>query len=89
VWLSVRDFGSGVPPDQLEQLGAAFWRADPARQRSTGGVGLGLTLVRLVVQAHGGRLVFTAAAPGLRVSLWLPRRTAPAGRQPAPRPGPA
>jgi signal transduction histidine kinase len=89
VWLSVRDFGPGVPPDQLVRLGAAFWRADPARQRSTGGVGLGLTLVRLVVQAHGGRLVFTAAAPGLRVSLWLPRRPAPAGLQPAPRHGPA
>ncbi len=42
VWLSVRDFGPGVAPEQLDSLGQAFWRAHTARQRSTGGVGLGL-----------------------------------------------
>ncbi|MEY2687548.1 MAG: hypothetical protein RL375_1746 [Pseudomonadota bacterium] len=72
VWLTVRDFGPGVAPDQIGSLGQAFWRADSARQRSTGGVGLGLYLVRLVVEAHRGRLLFSLAEPGLRVDVWLP-----------------
>ncbi|MBK6850627.1 MAG: HAMP domain-containing protein [Burkholderiales bacterium] len=72
VWLSVRDFGPGVAPEQLDSLGQAFWRADTARQRSTGGVGLGLYLVRLVIEAHRGRLLFSNAAPGLCVDVWLP-----------------
>jgi signal transduction histidine kinase len=72
VWLTVRDFGPGVAPEQLDSLGQAFWRADTARQRSTGGVGLGLYLVRLVIEAHRGRLVFSNAAPGLCVEVWLP-----------------
>jgi signal transduction histidine kinase len=80
--LSVRDHGSGVAPDQLARLGQAFWRADNARQRSTGGVGLGLYLVRLVAQAHGGQLRFGAAEPGLRAELWLPISQPPV-RQPA------
>ncbi|MFM2065529.1 MAG: hypothetical protein RLZZ584_438 [Pseudomonadota bacterium] len=70
--IEVRDHGPGVTSGQLGQLGMAFWRADSARQRSTGGVGLGLYLVRLVVEAHGGRLSFSAASPGLRATIWLP-----------------
>jgi signal transduction histidine kinase len=75
LWLTVRDFGPGVAPGQLASLGQAFWRADNARQRSTGGVGLGLYLVRLVVEAHRGRLLFSDAGPGLRVDIWLPAGT--------------
>ncbi|CAG1013715.1 two-component system, OmpR family, osmolarity sensor histidine kinase EnvZ [Burkholderiaceae bacterium] len=72
VVLTVRDHGPGVAPEQLAQLGQAFYRADAARQRSTGGVGLGLTLCRLVAQAHGGELAIANAAPGLSVSVRLP-----------------
>lgn len=70
--LSVRDFGPGVSVAQLTQLGEAFYRADAARQRSTGGVGLGLYLCQLVAQAHGGRLQLRNAQPGLEVVLELP-----------------
>jgi signal transduction histidine kinase len=70
--LTVRDHGPGIPPDQLPQLGQAFFRPDAARQRSTGGVGLGLYLCRLVAQAHGGELVLENAAPGLRACVQLP-----------------
>jgi len=70
--LSVRDHGPGVTEEQLAQLSQPFYRADPARQRSTGGVGLGLTLCRLVAQAHGGRLEFRRAAPGLEVGMTWP-----------------
>ncbi|WP_293999369.1 sensor histidine kinase [Sphaerotilus sp.] len=61
---TVRDHGAGVAPEALAQLGEAFYRPDAARGRSSGGVGLGLYLCRLVAQAHGGRLRVQSAAPG-------------------------
>lgn len=70
---SVRDFGPGVPEAELARLSEAFYRPDAARQRSTGGVGLGLHLCRMVVQAHGGTLQIANAQPGLRVTARLPR----------------
>jgi len=70
--LSVRDFGPGVDDAQLAHLSEAFYRADAARQRSTGGVGLGLYLCRLVAQAHGGTLRIRNAQPGLELTLSLP-----------------
>lgn len=70
--LSVRDFGPGVPPETLPRLAEPFHRGDPARQRATGGVGLGLYLCRRVAEAHGGRLSFHAAQPGLEVVAELP-----------------
>lgn len=73
--LVVRDHGPGVAPEQLAQLGQAFYRADTARQRETGGVGLGLHLASLVAQAHGGSLRFRNAQPGLEATLTLPLAT--------------
>jgi signal transduction histidine kinase len=71
--LAVRDFGPGVSAEQLERLAEPFYRADAARGRSTGGVGLGLYLCRLVAQAHGGVLEIESAEPGLRVTMrWRP-----------------
>jgi signal transduction histidine kinase len=72
VALAVRDFGPGVPPDQLPHLAEAFYRVDTARQRSTGGVGLGLYLCKLVAQAHGGRMTVRNAEPGLAIEVTLP-----------------
>jgi signal transduction histidine kinase len=72
VVLTVRDFGPGVDEDVLPQLAEPFFRPDAARQRATGGVGLGLYLCKLVAQAHGGRLVLRPARPGLAVDLVLP-----------------
>jgi signal transduction histidine kinase len=71
---TVRDHGPGVSPEVLAQLGEAFYRPDAARGRSSGGVGLGLYLCRLVAQAHGGRLVVSAAAPGMVVQVKVPLR---------------
>ena len=67
--LGVRDHGPGVPPEQLPQLAQAFFRPDSARTRSSGGVGLGLYLCRLVAQAHGGELRIGNAHPGLQVAM--------------------
>ena len=73
VWIEVRDHGPGVPEDQLGALAEPFYRPDSARTRAAGGVGLGLSLCRLVAQAHGGRMEIANALPGLRVRVWLPR----------------
>jgi signal transduction histidine kinase len=70
--VSVRDFGAGVDDAELARLSEAFYRPDIARQRRTGGVGLGLFLCRLVAQAHGGTLHIANARPGLEVTLSLP-----------------
>ena len=76
--LRLRDHGPGVADDQLPRLSEAFHRTDGARQRATGGVGLGLYLCRLVAQAHGGSLSFHAARPGLEVQVRLPWPSPPA-----------
>ena len=70
--LRVRDHGPGVDESHLPHLAEAFFRADAARQRSTGGVGLGLYLCRLVAQAHGGSLSLRNSLPGLEVTVSLP-----------------
>lgn len=72
VEIEVRDHGCGVPPEHLVHLAQAFYRPDTARQRTTGGVGLGLYLCRLVAQAHGGQLHMRNAHPGLAVTVRLP-----------------
>lgn len=69
--IEVRDFGAGVPEEQLARLAEPFYRPDSARARSAGGVGLGLYLCRLVAQAHGGGLQLRNAHPGLAVTARL------------------
>jgi len=54
VRISVRDSGPGIDPEDLPHLFDRFYQADPARDRSTGTSGLGLAIVRALVEAHGG-----------------------------------
>jgi signal transduction histidine kinase len=70
--ITMRDFGNGVEPSSLSKLAEPFYRTDGARQRTTGGVGLGLYLCRLVAQAHGGNISFENTSPGLRVTVVIP-----------------
>ena len=72
VALVVRDFGPGMDDSQLQHAAEAFYRADAARLRSTGGVGLGLYLCKLVAEAHGGTLTLRNAHPGLEITVTLP-----------------
>ena len=72
VVLEVRDFGPGVPEDQLGRMAEPFFRPDSARTRSAGGVGLGLYLCKLVAHAHGGSCAIRNAHPGLSVVVNLP-----------------
>ena len=68
----IRDRGPGVPEDSLPRIFDPFYRVDSARGRSSGGVGLGLSIARRAVELHGGTLTARNAAPGLEVSIRLP-----------------
>ncbi len=56
VLVSVRDTGTGIPPEDLPHVFERFYRADRSRARSTGGSGLGLTIAKQIVEAHGGQI---------------------------------
>ena len=58
--LTVQDTGVGIAPGDLPRVFDRFWRADPARQRATGGTGLGLTIAHRIVTDHGGRIDVTS-----------------------------
>jgi len=73
VALEVTDDGPGFPPGATGRVFERFYRADPARTRSTGGSGLGLAIVRELARAHGGEAFAENVAPhGARVSVVLP-----------------
>jgi two-component system OmpR family sensor kinase len=84
----VQDDGPGIPADQRERVFDRFHRTDVARDRASGGIGLGLAIVRAIAEAHGGRVRAGAgAAGGARLELELPGFTpAPRGGTHAPNP---
>ena len=72
VHIEVQDEGPGVPPEALARLGEPFYRPEAARTRETGGVGLGLAIVRSAIAACGGEIHFANRLPqGLRVEIVL------------------
>jgi signal transduction histidine kinase len=66
--ISVRDTGAGIPAPDLDQIFARFARADPGRSRHTGNFGLGLSIVKAIVDAHGGE-VHVASAVGVETTF--------------------
>jgi len=56
VQISVCNHGERIAPEHLERVFDRFFRADPARQRSSEGTGLGLAITQSIVQAHGGTI---------------------------------
>lgn len=70
----IRDEGPGIPPGDLARIFDPFFRAERSRSREGGGVGLGLTLVRRIVESHGGSVrVESEPGAGTRVVVTLPR----------------
>jgi two-component system, OmpR family, sensor histidine kinase CpxA len=70
--ITVADSGPGIPPEELEEVFKPFYRPDSARQRETGGVGLGLAIVRSCVEACGGAVTCQNRSPrGLLVEIRL------------------
>jgi signal transduction histidine kinase len=68
----IADQGPGVAEAELDRIFDAFYRADTARSRETGGHGLGLAIARRAVNAHGGRVAAVNTGQGLAVTVFLP-----------------
>ncbi|CAB3810786.1 Sensor histidine kinase WalK [Paraburkholderia fynbosensis] len=70
---TVSDRGAGIPAHAFEQVFAPFFRLEQSRNRSTGGMGLGLTSARAVIRAHGGDIALrNGQCGGLEVCVTLP-----------------
>lgn len=70
--ICVRDHGPGVPEQALPRIFDAFYRVEEARDRASGGVGLGLAIAKRAVELHKGKLYARNAGPGLLVIIELP-----------------
>src|SRR5207248_2636290 len=62
--LSVRDTGVGIPPEMVPRVFDMFTQVDRSLERSQGGLGIGLTLVRSLVELHGGAIQAFSDGPG-------------------------
>jgi two-component system sensor histidine kinase CpxA len=80
VTITITDSGPGVPPEMLDRIFTPFARLESSRDRRSGGVGLGLAIVRSAVEACGGSVTCSNGTPsGLEVSLSLPAARSDAG----------
>jgi two-component system OmpR family sensor kinase len=71
--LSVTDTGIGIPEKDQPRMFERFFRVDPARSREQGGSGLGLSITKWIVEAHGGRIEFESRqGEGTRFTVRLP-----------------
>jgi signal transduction histidine kinase len=78
VEVSVTDTGEGIPAEDLPHIFERFYRVDKSRARATGGSGLGLTIARRLVEAHGGTItVESKLGRGSRFSFTIPVAESP------------
>jgi signal transduction histidine kinase len=71
--ISVTDTGEGIPPEDLPNIFERFYRVDRSRTRATGGSGLGLTIAKRLVEAHGGNIdVSSEPGKGSIFTIMLP-----------------
>jgi two-component system phosphate regulon sensor histidine kinase PhoR len=78
--IAVRDRGPGIAPEHLPRLTERFYRVDVSESRAQGGTGLGLALVKHILNRHGGRLTIESApGQGATFTVYLPMAGIPAG----------
>lgn len=71
--IEIDDDGPGIPPAELERVFEPFYRGEPSRNRETGGMGLGLAVVRSLARAHGGDVTLAnRLGGGLTATVKLP-----------------
>ena len=88
--VEVRDTGPGMPAEEAQRVFERFYRADPARARTSGGSGLGLSIVAAIVAAHGGTVTATSApGQGMLISVRIPLTRPEPEPGPEPEPAPA
>ncbi|TAN59199.1 MAG: two-component sensor histidine kinase [Magnetospirillum sp.] len=74
----IEDAGPGIPEAELEKVFGPFYRVEGSRNRKTGGIGLGLTVARGIIRAHGGDILLqNRPEGGLRVTVTLPQEGTP------------
>jgi signal transduction histidine kinase len=72
VVVRIRDFGLGIPEEDLAHIFEPFYRVDKSRTKDTGGYGLGLSLCKTIMEAHGGKIeVHSRPQEGTTVSLFF------------------
>lgn len=72
--LTVSDTGSGMSADELARVFDRFYRGEQSRSRGTGGVGLGLSIARTIIEAHHGTIAIDSEpGKGTTVRVTLPR----------------
>lgn len=80
VRVAVRDYGPGIAPEHLPRLTERFYRVDVTDSRAQGGTGLGLALVKHILNRHGGRVsIESVLGEGATFTAHLPLRTADSG----------
>lgn len=76
--VSVRDTGSGIPPEDLPHVFDRFYRADPSRNRASGGAGLGLAIAHELIEAMSGRISAESVVDeGTTFTIQMPRTISP------------
>jgi signal transduction histidine kinase len=79
VWIAVEDEGPGIAPEDQDRVWSRFWRGDRRRGRDDGRSGLGLTIVRQIVERHHGRAqLLSEVGRGSTFVLWFPSVEPPA-----------
>lgn len=74
VGILIKDNGKGIPKEELPYIFERFYRADKSRNRMTGGAGIGLTIVKSIVEAHGGKVkVSSTLNEGSTFTVILPK----------------
>jgi signal transduction histidine kinase len=89
--ISVRDNGTGIPPERLPEVFTLFTQGDRSLARSEGGLGIGLTIVRKLAEMHGGSVEARSEGPDRGSEFIVRLPLAPPAREAGPeaRPGPS